>query len=205
MAQSLTSIAHERVGAALAESPSAAGAAGLSAIDATAGNGHDTLFLARKVGTAGRIMAIDLQSAAIEQTRMRLQNSDLLERVSLIAGDHRYLRDFAQQLNLGTITAIMFNLGYHPGGNRALTTSPESTLLAVEAALDLLSSSGSGILSIMAYRGHPGGKQETTAVQEFLHSRQGTSSPHGGTALAVEVIDSGSNMGPVLYVVNLNS
>ena len=42
--------------------------AGDTALDATAGNGHDTLAMARLVGPQGRILAIDLQAAAIAAT-----------------------------------------------------------------------------------------------------------------------------------------
>ena len=56
----LTRIAQAAVGAALGD--------GARAIDATMGNGHDTLFLARAVGPQGRVIAFDVQDAALAAT-----------------------------------------------------------------------------------------------------------------------------------------
>ena len=39
------------------------------AVDATAGNGHDTVFLAQAVGETGKVFAIDVQAAAIGSIR----------------------------------------------------------------------------------------------------------------------------------------
>ena len=46
-------------------------------IDATAGNGHDALKLAGKVAPNGRVMAYDVQPAALEATRERLRAAGL--------------------------------------------------------------------------------------------------------------------------------
>lgn len=66
--------------------------AGARVIDATAGNGHDTEFLARAVGEAGEVLAIDLQPAALEATLKRLgEDPGLARRVRVIQGDHAHL------------------------------------------------------------------------------------------------------------------
>ena len=41
-------------------------------VDTTAGNGHDTAFLANVVGEQGRVFAFDVQAAAIAATQARL-------------------------------------------------------------------------------------------------------------------------------------
>ena len=38
-------------------------------IDATAGNGHDTLLLAELVGASGSIIAFDIQEQAVQETK----------------------------------------------------------------------------------------------------------------------------------------
>ena len=48
---------------------------GAFALDATAGNGHDTLFLCRLVGAAGRVLAFDVQPQAVENTNARLREN----------------------------------------------------------------------------------------------------------------------------------
>ena len=44
-------------------------------IDATAGNGHDTLFLCMLAGEKGKVAAFDIQKQAIEATRKRLEDA----------------------------------------------------------------------------------------------------------------------------------
>ncbi|MGB0417054.1 MAG: methyltransferase domain-containing protein, partial [Coraliomargarita sp.] len=73
------------------------------AIDATAGNGHDTVKLAELVGADGRVLAIDLQQQAIDAAQARLEAASVLERCELILGDHarvlkQFERDHAQQV-----------------------------------------------------------------------------------------------------------
>jgi hypothetical protein len=59
----------------------------------------------------------------------------------------------------------MFNLGYLPGGDKAITTRSESTLVALSAACRLLSPQG--IITIVAYPGHEGGGHETEQVRHW--------------------------------------
>ncbi len=56
------------------------------AIDATVGNGYDTLFLAKQVGTTGKVYGFDIQQAALDATRSRLQQANLLECLTLAPG-----------------------------------------------------------------------------------------------------------------------
>lgn len=143
--------------------------AGDVAIDATAGNGHDTLFLAQCVGPNGQVYAIDLQATALAATRARLASEQCLDRVTLIEGDHARLNTLIPVTDHGRVTAIMFNLGYLPGGDRKLTTRCDSTLNALNRAVSLLRSDR-GVLTAIAYPGHPGGTEEAQAVREWFAS-----------------------------------
>ncbi len=137
------------------------------AIDATAGNGHDTLFLARQVGPTGRVIAIDNQAIAIEKTRERLANESI-ENVELILGNHAEISEIVSSDVGSSVDAVMFNLGYRPGGDEQQTTNTESSVSAIDDAIKLLKPSG--LLSIIAYPGHPEGRRETTAVIAALES-----------------------------------
>ena len=53
-------------------------------IDATMGNGHDTLFFSRLAGESGRVLAFDIQPAALESTRELLKDQGMAERAELI-------------------------------------------------------------------------------------------------------------------------
>lgn len=136
---------------------------GDTVIDATAGNGHDTQLLASLVGATGHTIAIDIQQSAIAST------SDRLERAGLNA-DLR-LADHAMELNSLRATglqvkAVMFNLGYLPGSDKQVTTDSGSTRAAIQAASEMLMPGGA--LTIIAYRGHAGGLEEATIVEQYL-------------------------------------
>ncbi len=135
------------------------------AIDATAGNGHDTLFLAQQVGSSGRVFAFDIQQLAIDETRQRLEKHNMLARVDLLKESHAYLsRHIPAELHQ-KISLIMFNLGYLPGSDKSCITMTETTLSALTQAMQLLRPDG--LLSIMLYPGHTGGDRETKAVLEW--------------------------------------
>ena len=131
------------------------------AIDATCGNGQDTLLLAELVGAKGKVWAFDIQAQALEKTRECLEAADLLSRVSLLHASHARLVDFVAE----PVQAIVFNLGYLPSGERTIKTSAESTVAALEMAQKLLLPSG--IILIAVYTGHEGGKEEWSAVKAW--------------------------------------
>ena len=103
-------------------------------MDGTAGNGHDTLLLAQCVGKTGRVFAFDIQAVAIEATRARLAEHGLLPRVTLIQDGHQHAAQYIRP----PLRAAVFNFGYLPHGDKNITTLPETSVAAVQAALDLL-------------------------------------------------------------------
>ena len=135
------------------------------AIDATAGNGHDTKFLAELVGATGHVYAIDIQPEALRRT-VALLNDAALSHVHLAQRDHAELKEFIPEQNHGHVAAVMFNLGYLPGGNRSLATRTDSTLAAIRSALEMLRPDG--VLTVIVYPGHSGGDDEATAVERLM-------------------------------------
>lgn len=149
-------------------------------LDATAGDGRDTLFLARHVGPSGRVFAFDIQHEALTQTRLRLESEHASAQVTLLEHTHAELARQLPPEARGRLSAVMFNLGYLPSkGSGSLTTQSASTLSALEQAAEWLSPGG--ILSVIAYRGHPGGEDENGAValffQDHLSGWKQTQSP----------------------------
>lgn len=142
---------------------------GDTVIDATAGNGHDTLVMADWVGPGGQVIAIDLQASALESTRARLQSAGCLNRCDLIQGNHATALAALQAQHREQIAAIIFNLGYLPGGPKDIVTQPETTLRALEWAAQLLRPEG--ILLVTAYRGHAGGLAEADEVEAWMRTR----------------------------------
>lgn len=132
------------------------------AVDATCGNGYDTVFLAKQVGPEGRVMAFDIQVKAISATRLRLNEAGLSERVTLVEDSHAKIELYCK-LNLD---AVMFNLGYLPGGDHDLVTQPRSTVAALTFCTSKLNPGG--IITLVVYTGHQGGREEYLAVREYV-------------------------------------
>ena len=146
---------------------------GARVIDATAGNGHDTEYLARAVGPEGRVLAVDLQTAAVNATRERLaQSPELAERTEVIEGDHAALATLVPHDWRDAVAFAVFNLGYLPGGGRALTTTAATSVPAAEAALQLLRPGG--LLALAVYTGHAAGAAEAAALRAWATQQHGT-------------------------------
>lgn len=136
---------------------------GDAAIDATCGNGNDTVALARM--GAGKIYAFDIQKKAIEQTRAALIREKLYsENIRLIEDSHEHMADYITE----KVKVILFNLGYLPSGAKTLVTKKETTLSAVAQGLTLLRKDG--LLCATMYSGHPGGIEEKQALLDFAKS-----------------------------------
>ncbi|MFB6277882.1 MAG: class I SAM-dependent methyltransferase [Salinibacter sp.] len=140
------------------------------AIDATVGNGHDTLFLVQEVGPGGRVVGFDVQPDALTATRERIQSRgpEASDRLRLVHAGHETMASHLCADDLGAVGAIMFNLGYLPGGDHSVTTKPATTRRALAASLELLRPGG--VLTIVAYPGHEGGEAEAKAVADWTAS-----------------------------------
>ncbi|MBU0500176.1 MAG: class I SAM-dependent methyltransferase [Gammaproteobacteria bacterium] len=137
------------------------------AVDATLGNGQDCLFLAQGVAPNGLVFGFDIQVGAIDLTRQRLGPAGLESFVRLFHEGHERMGERLAGRYLGRIQAIMFNLGYLPGGDKGLVTRSDTTRQALDAC-DILLKPG-GRLSILAYTGHPGGDCEADLVEKWLN------------------------------------
>lgn len=124
-------------------------------VDATCGNGKDTLVLAELVGADGHVSAFDIQQPALERTAARLAEAGLSNRVSLFATGHERIAELVS----APLSAVVFNLGWLPGGDRAVITRPETTRTALEASLGLLAPDG--VILLTCYPGHHGGDDES--------------------------------------------
>ena len=134
-------------------------------IDATAGRGRDTVLLAKLTGPAGRVIALDIQPEAVEATRALVRREGVADRVEVRLLDHREMGELAEQ---GTVGCVAFNLGWLPGGDHAVHTRAESTIPALEAALELLRPGG--VVSLCIYYGKQNGYEERDRVLEWLET-----------------------------------
>jgi 16S rRNA C1402 N4-methylase RsmH len=155
---SLVNLAHGLIKASLTDSN--------IAIDATVGNGHDTVFLAKLIAPNGHVYGFDIQQPAIDDTLNNCQKNQLLPCVTLFHASHAQIGEKIPVHLHGKISAIMFNLGYFPGGNKQIITQTASTITALIGASQLLSVNG--IMTILAYTGHAGGDLEAKAVKQWI-------------------------------------
>lgn len=132
---------------------------GDNVIDATAGNGHDTLFLAQLVGGTGKVYAFDIQEDAVQATRERVQD---FQNVDVILDSHAKIEEYVKE----EIGAAVFNLGYLPKGDHSIITKSESTLAAIRQCVNLLKQNG--LVAIVIYSGHEGGSEERDAVMDYV-------------------------------------
>lgn len=141
-------------------------------VDATMGNGIDTLFLAKLVGTKGKVLAYDVQPEALSKTAERLHKEGIKAQgsesfVELLLKGHETVGEDLNRLNL-PLAAAMFNLGYRPGSDKTVVTLPETTLQALYSLREHLKKGG--IIAIVVYSGHESGKQERDALLTELSS-----------------------------------
>ena len=114
------------------------------AIDATVGNGYDTIFLAQHFN---KVIGIDIQPLAIKRSTEKTQN---LKNVALFLDDFNNIDKF-KYANL-----IVFNLGFLPGSNRKIKTQDYTSDNAILKAYSILD----GTLLIACYIQHEGGFEE---------------------------------------------
>lgn len=154
---------------------------GQAVVDATCGNGQDTLALAKavfsgrretaasetvhKLAAAPRLLAFDIQQRAIDATAGLLTEEGF--GAELDGGSIKLIRDSHENMDdyLSEACLVMFNLGYLPGGDKEITTCTESTMKAISKAAGMLTKGG--LLSVAMYSGHPEGAKEKAELLAF--------------------------------------
>lgn len=126
-------------------------------VDATMGNGNDTLFLAKK---SQKVYAFDVQELALKKTYHRLREANLFN-VELILAGHETVDTYVSKVD-----AAIFNLGYLPKADKSIITTPRTTLEAVRKLLHVLVVGGR--IAIMVYYGHEGGQDEKESLIDFV-------------------------------------
>ena len=132
-------------------------------IDATMGNGNDTLLLSHLCGNKGQVLAFDIQEMALSHTDELLKKEAAPNNYKLFLDSHENMGNYAAP---ETVSCIVFNFGYLPGGDHQLATRPASSIAALEASLSLLKKGG--ILMLCIYSGGDTGFEERDALLAWL-------------------------------------
>ena len=131
-------------------------------IDATVGNGHDTLFLRKQLSEKGKLYGFDVQKKAIELTKKRLMKNNCYSGVKLIKDSHENFQKYID----GSVDLILYNLGYLPKGDKEITTESETTLNSVKAGMAMLNRGG--VIFLTVYPGHLPGALELEVLSGYL-------------------------------------
>lgn len=131
-------------------------------VDATIGNGNDTLFLSNIV-TDGKVFGFDIQDEAISNTKKIINNKN----VTLYKENHA---DIGKVLNeyKNKISLVLFNLGYLPGGDKTVTTNYKTSIQAIKESFNLLNNKG--LILIVVYPGHEEGLKESKELLKFINN-----------------------------------
>lgn len=130
------------------------------AVDATCGNGNDTAFLSNLVGANGKVFSFDIQKQALEQAKILLEKESVYSNYSLICDNHNQIRNYLNDY-IGNVSAVMFNLGFLPGSDKSVKTTPTNTIEALKQCIELLATPG--IITICVYP-HKEGVLEEEAI-----------------------------------------
>lgn len=134
---------------------------GLVVVDATLGNGNDSYKLLQYIGAEGRLYGFDIQEAALENSRKKLEGLGL-NNYKLILDSHEHMGEYIRE----EVDYIIYNLGYLPGGDKSITTQGKTTIKSIDIGLDLLRENG--LMNIVAYWGHDSGKLEKDDLEKHL-------------------------------------
>lgn len=127
-------------------------------IDATVGNGNDTVLLA---SLAKQVIGYDIQAKAIENTRQKL-NTLNMNNVTLCQ------KSFEHVLENPHFRGVVFNLGYLPGGDKSITTQPDVTLNTLQTIIKRMDITD--FILITAYPGHEAGLQEADRLMALIQT-----------------------------------
>ena len=164
-------------------------------IDATCGAGQDTVALAKAAGEDGCVYAFDIQEEAVRRTEERLREQG-------ISNAHIIKKSFASMngyVSDGSASAVVFNLGYLPGGDHGITTTADETFEGLACALRALRTGG--ILTVVMYDGHDEGREEKQRVMEWAEALD----PKQYHAAYVSMLNQQNHPPEILWVTKKNN
>lgn len=126
-------------------------------LDATSGNGNDTVFLCRHCRF---VYAMDIQEIAIRSTEQRLQQQNFNNYQLIQDNFINQEKYIPEKLDL-----IIYNLGFLPNHNQEITTKSSDFIQAFQSSINLLKD---GAYLVISFYFHPEGFKEFYAFQNLL-------------------------------------
>lgn len=131
-------------------------------VDATCGNGHDSLFLAGLCSQEGMIYSFDIQEEAIDKAEKLLNDHNMPTSVMFVNSCHQNMEKVIKP----KVDVVMFNLGYLPNSQSKICTNSETTITALDSATNILKAGG--LITLLCYPGTDEGSVETREVKNWL-------------------------------------
>ena len=145
-------------------------------VDGTCGNGHDTLFLAETASpflaslpqVQINLLAFDIQATAVAATQERLHGQSFPQNLTLSYFNQGHEHAAKHCPPKAPPILAVYNLGFLPGSDKAVITTPDKSLASFEGLLPLMPPRA--MFVIHAYGGHQGGLNEVKAVRHWAAS-----------------------------------
>lgn len=132
-------------------------------VDATMGNGKDTLMLCRMAGKTGKVYAFDVQETALQRTEELLKSQGVSECAELILDGHEHMDKYIGE---ESADVVCFNFGYLPGGDHRIATHADTSVKAIGKGLKILKKGG--MMSLCIYSGGDTGFEEKEKILAYL-------------------------------------
>lgn len=130
-------------------------------LDATCGNGHDSLNIIKRLDENGFLYCTDIQDLAIENTDKLLKEAGY-KNYKPIKKSHDLFADEIEE----SFRLVIFNLGYLPGSDKKIVTRAETTIKAIDSLIKKLDKDG--VIIVVSYLGHPNSKEERESLDKYL-------------------------------------
>jgi SAM-dependent methyltransferase len=160
-------------------------------VDATMGNGNDTVFLCELAGETGEVFAFDIQEQAVKATQKLLEEQGVATKYHLILDGHENMDHYIQE---GKADVICFNFGYLPGGDHTIATQASTSIIAIQKGLELLKSGG--MMCLCVYSGGDTGFEEKNCILNYLKEL----APKKYTVIVNEYFNRGNNPPTPIFI-----
>lgn len=130
-------------------------------VDATLGNGFDSLYLSSLLNEKGTIYGYDIQEQAIINSNKLFKDHNVTNVITKLSS-HEYIEE-------DNIDLAIFNLGYLPGFDKSIKTNKETTMKAIKNLLPKMNKDNM-LIVICLYVGHEEGFEESIVIDEFVKS-----------------------------------
>ncbi len=160
-------------------------------VDATMGNGNDTVFLCELAGETGEVFAFDIQEQAVEATQKLLEEHGVGTKCHLILDGHENMDNYIPD---GKAEVICFNFGYLPGGDHEIATKASTSIIAIQKGLELLKSGG--MMCLCVYSGGDTGFEEKDCILNYLKEL----APRKYTVIVNQYFNRGNNPPTPIFI-----